>query len=226
MFNFQQKKEKENNEGTIQTSATGCAAALLRLPVFLYGKCRTVFGFESVETQQQTPRGIDNMSGLEPTWPKIESAAVPRSSTSFFLIYIPRFVFHSLFLIRCLHLTPFSFPLFAAPAPLCYPISVILFLKEPKQLFILASFTKKGLKFRSIWWKKTQNINTFVLSQSVNLTHSLTRLVSTMHPDQICDPSAHCCAQPWRRDLNSHGKDNTAKRLGNLICGGARVRIE
>lgn len=38
----QKKKEKENNGGTIQTCATGFAAAQLRLQVCLRGKCKSL----------------------------------------------------------------------------------------------------------------------------------------------------------------------------------------
>lgn len=100
------------------------------LPVRLYGKCQSVF-FGGIggnracwrEWQRQTPCGLENMPGPEPTWAKIEdtaplccsfSARLPVSLLSFsfsllFLVSPPPYFCPSLFL---LHLSPsfFFFP--------------------------------------------------------------------------------------------------------------------
>lgn len=50
------KKGKGKQWGGIQTCATGFAAAPLRLPVCLRGKCKSFFVFESVETVTNSHR--------------------------------------------------------------------------------------------------------------------------------------------------------------------------
>lgn len=101
------------------------------------------------------------MSGLKPTWTKIE--AVPRSSSTFFLVYIPSFCL----LFPLFDTLPSSnllfFPFVCRPAPHWYPISVTLFLKAPNLLFYFSFFHQNDSRISAFLLNKMQNINAFEL---------------------------------------------------------------
>lgn len=63
--------QTENGDGV-----RGSLLPLLRLPVCLRGKCESVFlGSNWWKQSDKLPVGWKNMSGVEPTWAKIEAAA-------------------------------------------------------------------------------------------------------------------------------------------------------
>lgn len=197
-----------------------CAAPPSCLPLWKVQKCFCVW---ISGNSDKLPEGLVVICpDWSPPKPK-EDAAVAQSSTSFSLCFVSHFFFS----ICCLHPTLFFCPVCAAPAPHWCPIPFILFLKEPNLLFVSVSFIKKGLKFQSSWPKIFYfKFIRLCFAISKCQSHALARLVSTLHQDQIWDLRAHCCAQPWQRDYNSHGKDNTAERLGNLTRGCARIHFE
>lgn len=121
------------------------------VPVCLCGKCESVFfggisGNGARWRERQTPCGLENMSGPEPTWAKIEDTAplccsfsiclpvfsfvclfqsiISGQSTSLFSSVTLSFLFAALFFF-------FSpFPLFAVSLPHQYLITLILFVKR------------------------------------------------------------------------------------------------
>lgn len=117
-----------------------CSAGL---PVRLYGKCffGGISGNRACCREWQTPCGLENMPGPEPTWAKTEDTAplccsfstrlpVSLLSVSFSLLFLvspPPYFCPSLFLFYFFVL---FFPLFAVSLPHQYLITVILFMKE------------------------------------------------------------------------------------------------
>lgn len=143
-------KLKMRLEATEKENSSGVRGALLFSSAFLFFFMEGVFGGITGnrarwrEWQRQTPCGLENMPGPEPTWAKIEDTAplccsfstrLPVSLLSvcfslLFLVCSPPYFCLSLFLF---FLSPSFFPplpLFAVSVPHQYLITLILFMKE------------------------------------------------------------------------------------------------
>lgn len=153
------------------------------------------------------PQGLIICPDWSPPKPK-EDAAVAQ------FLFCPHPLFCLSFLL--FDMLPSSNPLFfscvcracaSLVSNFCYPIS-----KWAEPALCFSFFHQKGSKI-PVKLAKKKLIKFILLCFAISKcqSHALARLVSTLHQDQIWDLRAHCCAQPWQRDYNSHGKDNTAE---------------
>lgn len=136
--------------GKRKRTAAASEVCCCSVPVCLCGKCESVFfggisGNGARWRERQTPCGLENMSGPEPTWAKIEDTAplccsfsiclpvfsfvclfqsiISGQSTSLFSSVTLSFLFAALFFFS-------PFPLFAVSLPHQYLITLILFVKR------------------------------------------------------------------------------------------------